>query len=135
MRITRACVGLLLLLGYAALSDARWIYRAARGIAAAGQQDDVSRYDQRFRKLEQALPARGVIGYTSGAQADAFTSEDFRRFLLTEYALAPRLVVNDTAPEWVVGNFMPDSVPAEPPTGWRVVVEGDPGVWLLRRAR
>jgi hypothetical protein len=135
VKLTRARVGLLLLLIYAALSDARWSYRAARGIAAAGQQDPVSLNDQRFRRLEQALPARGVIGYTSGAQADAFTSEDFRRFLLTEYALAPRLVVNDTAPEWVVGNYPPDSLPAEPPPGWRIVLEGGPGVRLLRRAR
>jgi hypothetical protein len=133
--MTRAGVGVLLLLAYAAVSDARWIYRAIRGIAAAGQQDPVSRYERRFRGLEPALPARGLIGYTSGSQAEVFTTEDFRRFLLTEYALAPRVVINDTAPEWVVGNFTPDSVPPHPPPGWRIVREGEPGVWLLRRAK
>ena len=135
MRITRARAGVLLLLAYAALSDARWVYRAVRSAAASRQEDPITRYERRFDPVEQALPARGVIGYTSAGQADSFTSEDFRRFLLTEYALAPRLLVNDTTPEWVVANFPPDSVPAQPPPGFRIVARGDQGVWLLRRAR
>jgi hypothetical protein len=135
MRFTRLRVGLILLLCYAALSDARWAYRAARGVGASRQEDSISRYERRFRGLERTLPARGVIGYTSGGAADSFTTEDFKRFLLTEYALAPRIVVNDTTPDWVVGNFTPDSVPSRPPPGFEIVQQGEAGVRLLRRTR
>ena len=44
--------------------------------------------------------------------AEQFGTEDFRRFLLTEYALAPLVLINDTTPDLIVGNFHPDSVPS-----------------------
>lgn len=134
MRMTRARAGLALLLLYAAVSDARWSYRAVRGWADARQVDPITRDGRRFDKLRDSLPARGVIGYIGSAQPDTFTTEDFRRFLLAEYALAPRILVHDTIPELVIGNFPADSVPALPPTpNLRVVRDFGHGVWLLRK--
>ncbi|MBA3496247.1 MAG: hypothetical protein H0T86_04005 [Gemmatimonadales bacterium] len=135
MRVTRIQVGLLLLLLYAAVSDARWVYRAVRGVADAARDDPITTYERRFRELRHALPSRGVIGYTSGVQPEVFSSEDFRRFVLAEYSLAPLLVLNDTAPELVVGNFAPDSVPGRPPPGFQLVRDFGRGIWLLRRAQ
>ncbi len=135
MRITRSQVGLLLLLLYAAVSDARWVYRAVRGVADAAREDPITSYERRFRELRDALPPRGVIGYTQGAEPEVFSTEDFKRLVLTQYSLAPLLVLNDTAPELVVGNFAPDSVPASPPPGFRLVRDFGRGIWLLRRAR
>jgi len=135
MRITRDRIGLILILAYAALSDARWVYRAGRGAIEARQEDPVSRYERRFRGLGPMLPPRGVVGYMSGAQPATFTSEDFRRFLLVQYALAPVLIVNDTAPKLVVANFAADSIPLDPPKGFDLIASAEPGVWLLRRSR
>lgn len=136
MRVTRAGIGLLLLLLYAAVSDARWIYRAGRGLIDARGEDAITRYERRFRGLRRALPAQGVIGYVSGAGPEGFTTEDFRRFLLTEYALAPLVLINDTAPELIVGNFNPDSTPSAPPApDLQLVRDFGDGVWLLRKVR
>jgi hypothetical protein len=44
MRVTRAGIGLLLLLLYAAVSDARWIYRAGRGLIDARGEDPITRW-------------------------------------------------------------------------------------------
>ncbi|MFL5493741.1 MAG: hypothetical protein ACJ8DC_05070 [Gemmatimonadales bacterium] len=107
------------------------MYRAARGLADAGRNDSITSYEHRFLELRQALPARGVVGYTSGTRPEAFTTGDFKRFVLTEYALAPLLVLHDTAPELVVGNFADSAM--TPPPGFRAVRDFGHGVWLLRK--
>ena len=66
---TRSALGVLLLLTYVAVSDARWIYRAGRGVLDAGKADSITSYERRYRELKQALPRPGVIGYVSGAEA------------------------------------------------------------------
>jgi hypothetical protein len=136
MRLTRVGAGVGLLLLYAAASDARWSYRAVRGWADSRHEDQISRDGDRFREIRQVLPAHGVVGYLSGAQPNTFTTEDFRRFLLAEYALAPLILIHDTTPDLIVGNFPPDSVPsALPERGLRLVRDFGKGVWLVRRAR
>jgi hypothetical protein len=134
MRITRAGAGVVLVLLYAAVSDARWTYRAVRGWLDSRHEDAISRYEQRFHELREALPPRGVVGYVSGAQPDSFTTEDFRRFLLTEYALAPLILINDTTPDLIVGNFPADSLPSTLPADRRRIVRDfGGGVWLIRK--
>jgi hypothetical protein len=136
MRLTRVGAGVCLLLLYAAVSDARWSYRAVRGWAESRHEDGISRDGDRFREIRQVLPAHGVVGYLSGAQPNTFTTEDFRRFLLAEYALAPLILIHDTTPDLIVGNFPPDSVPsALPERGLRLVRDFGNGIWLVRRAR
>jgi hypothetical protein len=136
MRITRVGAGVVLLCLYAAVSDARWSYRAVRGWADSRHEDRISRDGDRFREIRRALPAHGVVGYISGAQPDTFTTEDFRRFLLAEYALAPLILIHDTTPDLIVGNFPPDSVPsALRERGLSLVRDFGDGVWLIRRAQ
>ena len=135
MQIRRVRTGLVLLALYAIASDARWVHRAFQGWSAAGEKDPISRYEDRFRELMPLLPSHGVIGYAKGSADGDFTSEDFRRFLLTQYALAPHIVVNDTVTDATVVNFLPDSVPAQPPPGLQIVWRSDAGIWLLRPAQ
>ena len=125
-------MGLLLLLAYVAVSDARWAYRAGRAALEAGKVDSITSYEGRYRELRQALPRQGIIGYVSGTEQ--FGTEEFKRFLLTEYALAPLVLIRDSTPDLVVGNFHPDRVPAEPPSpDLRLVRDFGDGVWLLRK--
>jgi hypothetical protein len=89
----------------------------------------------RYEGLRTALPQDAVIGYTSDLRP-----EDTRSTLLflgAQYALAPRIVVDDDRHEWVLGNF---SVPADfaalgAPRGLHVVRDFGNGVILYRRAR
>jgi hypothetical protein len=97
--------------------------------------DPITRYERRFSGLKRVLPQRGVVGYSSGLPPQEFGSEDFKRFLLTEYALAPLVIVNDTGPQLVIGNFDPKrirSAPALP--GLEMVRDFGDGLRLLRKA-
>ena len=133
MAATRSTLGVLLLLTYVAVSDARWVYRAGQGLLDAGKADSITSYERRYRELRQALPHQGVIGYIHGTEQ--FGTDEFKRFLLTEYALAPLVLINDTTPELIVGNFHPDSVPAAPPApNLQLLRDFGDGVWLLRKA-
>ena len=133
--MTRVRAALVLLLVYAGVSDVRWLYRAVRDGLDARRVDPITRYERRFDALKRILPHRGVVGYTSGLQPEEFVSEDFKRFLLTEYALAPLVIVNDTTPRLVIGNFDPErirSAPALP--GLETVRDFGQGLRLLRKA-
>jgi hypothetical protein len=133
--MTRVRAGLVLLLLYAGVSDARWLYRAVRGGLDARRVDPITRYELRFSALKRALPLRGVVGYTSGLPPEEFVSEDFKRFLLTEYALAPLVIVNDTTPQLVIGNFDPERIRAAPALrGLETVRDFGDGLRLLRKA-
>ena len=89
----------------------------------------------RYEGLRAALPPDAVIGYISDLRP-----EDARSTLLflgAQYALAPRIVVDDDRHEWVLGNF---SVPADfaalgANRGLRLVRDFGNGVILYRRAQ
>lgn len=130
--------GLLLLL-YVGASTARWIHRTAW--TPSGSRDEISVYERRFEALKSMLPSRGVIGYlgyrpTPGStpeEANAAALQHFRRYLLAQYALAPLLLVEGTAPDLVIGNF-DGSAPVQPPPGFRLLRDFGSGVVLYRRA-
>ncbi len=58
--------------------------------------------DQRFDLLRDALPKRGLVGYMSDAPTEA---DDETRRMLTQFALAPLIVVPGTDQPLVVGEF------------------------------
>ncbi len=67
--------------------------------------DRASRHEARLRPLRDRLPQRGVVGYTSyGLDENSFTSvEALEEFFLTQYALAPIIVVRSADLPTVVG--------------------------------
>ena len=77
-------------------------YLADRRAAAAqgGQPDAITQDGLRFDALTLWLPARGTIGYIT--PSDWPSADAQRRFYLAEYALAPRVIVMSTAPEFVI---------------------------------
>jgi hypothetical protein len=70
-------------------------------------KDEVTMYDRRFEELRKALPKRGLVGYVHD-QTDEV--ETIKAYYLTQYALAPIMVVHGIEPDLVVGNF---SYPSE----------------------
>lgn len=68
----------------------------ARGV----QPDAVTEDGRRYDALALWLPARGTIGYLP--PPDWPGDDAARRFYLAQYALAPRVVVMSTAPEFVI---------------------------------
>lgn len=95
----RVHVAVGLLVSLALLSGLRFLVQIAALARGAGGPDEVSLYDQRFAPVRRALPRLGTVGYLSD-RPDAD-----REFFMTQYALAPVVVVADTRAPLVVGNF------------------------------
>jgi hypothetical protein len=133
----RARIAFLVLLLYVGASVVRWLNRAAESAPTPGQ-DEISLYEHRFQELRTVLPERGIVGYqghpelTTALPGQGLAHLHFQRFLLTQYALAPVLLVEGTEPEFVVGNFDPGAVPPLP-QGLQLVRDFGNGVLLFRR--
>jgi hypothetical protein len=138
---TRTRAALLLVLLYAAASTARWVQRGAEWPASPAQ-DEISAYERRFQAARPMIPARGTVGYLGSpepkgatpSEANAAALLHFRRYLLAQYALAPVLLVENTDPEFVIGNFEVGALPAAP-GGFRVARDFGNGVVVFRRAK
>lgn len=99
--------------------------------------DEVTLYEKRFEGLGKVLPPHAVVGYVSEIQTWSVLvdANAVKQYYLTQYALAPVIVVNNPNLELVVANFSnPNSVSELPMTRGFVVLEdfGD-GVALLKR--
>lgn len=84
----------------------------ATGLRRTGEQD------VRLGRLREHLPPRGVVGYVSGGSSDGTfrTVASLQDYFLTQYALAPVIVVRGTGLPVVVGNY-PATGTAEPGAG------------------
>jgi len=135
----RTRIALALVLLYAAASTAHLLYQVRRWPGHAAR-DEISANDRRFARLRAELPAEGEVGYLGDPEVAGATPRDpnaaallhFRRYLLAQYALAPVVVVESTAPDLLVGNF--DSTPRPEPPDFRLVRDFGGGLLLYRRA-
>jgi hypothetical protein len=133
----RVRIGVLSVILFAVLSNGLALHRTLlhRGDSAqwTGSQDEMNRYEVRFRLLRRELPTKGIVGYLAEPRPPDRIRDYRIHFYLTQYALAPLVVVDSTAPVLVVGNFQ-SSVPkldAVDPTLILVRDFGD-GVLLFR---
>lgn len=102
-------------------------------------EDPVADWEVRFEPLRGKLPfVRGVVGYISdagvpGAAYDRANEEG--EYILTQYALAPIIIVWGTDQEWNVANLSTDAYrrwSAEKHPGFDIQPLGS-GLYLLHR--
>ncbi|MET0626638.1 MAG: hypothetical protein ABW250_27140 [Pyrinomonadaceae bacterium] len=95
-------------------------------------EDDITAGEDRFEELRKVLPARATVGYVND-RADE--TEDLEAFFIARYALAPNIVVRETWPELVVGDFRRPGAGIETLAGLNLIVVRDfgNGVMLLGR--
>jgi hypothetical protein len=73
--------------------------------------DPVADWEQRFAAVKDQLPfKRGLVGYISdsdvpGASFDPANDEG--EYVLTQYAMAPVILIRGTTEEWSVANLSP----------------------------
>jgi hypothetical protein len=101
----RVRIGVLCIVVFALLSSGMTLGRALDSFLRTTGEDEISHYEARLRLLKSALPSRGVIGYLSEPGLPPLFIDWARGFSLTGYVLAPLIVVNNTAPALVIGNF------------------------------
>ncbi len=102
----RLRVAVLLLVSIAVVSGVRFLVQVATLARDWPGSDEVTLYERRFDALRRALPRHGTVGYVSDRP------EAGKEFFLTQYALAPLIVVRHPGAPLVVGNFFdPDTAP------------------------
>jgi hypothetical protein len=104
-------------------------------------EDPVAQWELRFGRLKGELPfVRGVVGYISdsdvpGAAFDAANDEG--EYILTQYALAPIIIVRGADQEWNVANLSQEAFDlwsARDGGGFEISPLGS-GLYLLSRNR
>ena len=75
--------------------------------------DPVADWEIRFRPLKEQLPfKRGVVGYISDSSIPGVSynaANDEGEYVLTQYALAPIIIVKGTGQEWNIANLDKDA--------------------------
>jgi hypothetical protein len=101
--------------------------------------DPVADWEQRFVPLKERLPfERGVIGYISDSDVPGATfnaPNDEGEYILSQYALAPIIIVKGTDQEWNVANLSGEGFKlwsAKNPRAYDVQALGR-GLYLLHR--
>jgi hypothetical protein len=106
---TRVRIGLVLILLFAITSSMHWLRDVVSATVKSTGVDEITSYEGRYQQLKQTLAPNIIVGYLSDpVPPDLPRSESrahFKRFVLTQYALSPVIVVRSTEPDLVVGNF------------------------------
>ncbi len=113
VRHLAAKTGIVLLILFALLSNLHWLLQAAFD-PDFPRSDRISQYEKRFEGLKKILPTHGVVGYLSDRQAQDIRFDNGTvEFYLTQYALAPLIVIYSSEREFVIGNFRASGVAPE----------------------
>lgn len=135
---TRVKIGVLLIL-FAALFSNLTLFKDVVAYCKSGKTDSISHYEKRFEGIKKYLPARGVVGYISGADAKdiRFAGQETAKYYLTQYAVSPTIVEYAAARDLVIGNFEPGTAFSEAVHEKRLTAIKDfgNGVMLLKRAK
>lgn len=101
----RALGAILSVAAVSLLSVGRLFLQVADFYPQAPSTDGVTDFDSRFMALRGMLPPKGIIGYMTDPDTLPAGMEAQAEFHLTQYSLAPILVVNSPRQRFVVGNF------------------------------
>ncbi len=94
------------------------LYAAAGNLASSPalgrlDEDPVADWEKRFIPIRKGLPfVRGVVGYISDSDvpgAEFSPVNDAGEYVLTQYSLAPIILVRGVDQEWNLANLNPDS--------------------------
>lgn len=134
----RTQAGAMLVLIFALVSSARWVQKVVRGYEELRAPDEISAYERRLEPLRAHLPRQGVVGYLSDPvprePSLAEGRADYKKYLLTQYALTPLLVRRSPSADLVVGNFHESSSAAQAPgLGLAMVADFGNGTVLFSR--
>jgi hypothetical protein len=131
--MVRMRLGVCLIILFALVSNMRLLGRAVHDLAALTQPDEITEYEARFRQLKQVLPADARVGYVADARPGEARSQPFMRYLLTQYALLPVIVLRDSHQPLIVGNFYSaNGIDGETTRGLTLIRDFGNGVMLFR---
>ncbi len=102
----RAKAGLLVLAAVAILSNLRLLVELFGDYTSPSRETyGIAGFEGHYEPLRQVLPKRGVVGYITEPSRDPADPITVAEFYVTQYALAPVIVVNSPNQDYVIGNF------------------------------
>ena len=108
MKITWFQRGALVLIVLASLASSIQYLQSTPSLGSA-TDDPVADWEKRFAPIEARLPfKRGVVGYISDSSVPGMpydAANDEGEYVLTQYALAPIIIVKGTNEEWNIANL------------------------------
>jgi len=137
-RTALAALALACLVLFALGSSVRLLGRAVHALRQLPSRDAIASYEARFRDLRPDLPPVARVGYVTDRDIGPGEGLDaprlaFKRYLLTQYALLPTIVLSDTQAGLVVGNFAaPGSPDSNATAGLSLIRDYGNGVMLFR---
>jgi hypothetical protein len=107
-----------------------------RGIANGFKHDDVVENELKLKHIKPLIPAHSVVGYITDGEItenNLLRLDSCRLFYMTQYALAPIIVMHETKRHLVVGNFSTHeaAIAGVRQLGLAVVKDCDNGIMLL----
>ena len=103
--LQRLALGLIVLASVAASIQNLLATRSLGSVS----DDPVADWEKRFEPIRARLPfKRGVVGYISDASVPGMpydAANDEGEYVLTQYALAPIIIVKGTNQEWNIANL------------------------------
>jgi hypothetical protein len=131
--LARHITAVVVLLSVSVLSVAALLLNLVQQSSVPGAAEQIPNFLARYNELHKELPAKGEVGYMNDATPDATIRQE--EYYLTQYALAPAVVVDSLDQALVVANFhqAPDKVLLN---ARRLTVKHDfgNGVLLLQKA-
>jgi hypothetical protein len=106
---------------------------AILGVSAA-PADHVTAFERRLAPLATAVQGQAVIGYHWPAPEVPLTPTESAHLFLSQYSVAPILLVNDPALPLVIADaaFRSERGPFVVPGGFAIVRDFDNGLFLLK---
>jgi hypothetical protein len=101
--LARHIFAVAVLLSVSVLSVAALLLNLIQQSSVPGAADQIPNFLARYNELHKELPAHGEVGYLNDATPDATIRQE--EYYLTQYALAPVVVVDGSAQDLVVANF------------------------------
>jgi hypothetical protein len=133
-------IALYLLILFAFVSNLRLLGREFHEFADTARPDEITRYEARFRELRPVLAPHARVGYLTdvtpqGAAGDEAARLAFKRYVLTQYALLPTIVLPGIHDALAVGNLhSANGIDSGATRGLRLVRDFGDGVMLFRRS-
>jgi hypothetical protein len=135
MKSPRPTLAGVYLLALASLASSASLVRHADAIGRGRTgRDDVSTFLRRLDPLRRMLPSHGTVGYEADSQDPLAEREDVRRFYLTQYAVAPVIVVAGVDRDLVIGDYrVPDRCRICKSQDFTLAADFGHGLMLFRR--
>lgn len=103
----------------------------------ATSRDEVTVFEERWAPLKAAVQGQVEVGYFWPAAATPLTATEAAHLYLSQYSLAPILLVNDPTSSLVIADpaFRPDRGPFILPRDFDIVRDFGNGLFLLKPIR